>query len=286
MSEHHDRKTGDFAKYDAMESDALEEILRLDSQAPEGEKTDTEELLYIMGVLADRKRNSVNPGKTAQESWKSFEENYLFDEAASLEDMPGQNVSPKGGRRWLRRVIGTAAVLAILIGVPLTAKALNWENIWNAVATWAKETFSFISGNPEDYSDPAPKDTNQYQSLQEAVDNGFTNPVRVPSWLPERYKLNRIIVEERPEKTTYLALYGTEDKVLKIFVQNCHSNSQKAEISEDLIEIYKVEGAAYYIFGNNEQLRAVWVQDSFECYISGELTIEEMKAMIDSIGKG
>ena len=42
----------------------------------------------------------------------------------------------------------------------------------------------------------------------------------------------------------------------------------------------------YHIFPNNKQLRAVWIRDGFECYISGELTVDELEEMIDSIEKG
>ena len=37
---------------------------------------------------------------------------------------------------------------------------------------------------------------------------------------------------------------------------------------------------------NVEQIRAVWIVNSYECIISGDLSIEELKMMIDSIGKG
>ena len=58
----------ELAKYDAMTSEALEEILRLDSEAPEEQGLDAECLLYIMELLAERKRQLCPPGKTAQEA--------------------------------------------------------------------------------------------------------------------------------------------------------------------------------------------------------------------------
>ena len=68
----------DYSKYDDMMSEDLEEILRLDVSAPDGEDSDTELLLYIMGVLASRRKNNSN-GKTAQQAWESFQQNYLPD---------------------------------------------------------------------------------------------------------------------------------------------------------------------------------------------------------------
>ena len=63
-------------------------------------------------------------------------------------------------------------------------------------------------------------------------------------------------------------------------------NPQYVEKSEDLIEIYAVSGVEYYLLANNERKQAVWIKDSYECYILGDLTIEELKQMIDSIKKG
>ena len=47
MSESRSRGTRDFSKYDAMDTQTLEEILRLDAESPEGSGSDTELLLYM-----------------------------------------------------------------------------------------------------------------------------------------------------------------------------------------------------------------------------------------------
>ena len=74
---------------------------------------------------------------------------------------------------------------------------------------------------------------------------------------------------------------------MKITVQAyLDKDPEKVESNKDLIELYPAGGIEYYIFANQEQLRAVWITDSYECYISGDVTIEEMHSMIDSIGKG
>ena len=49
------------------------------------------------------------------------------------------------------------------------------------------------------------------------------------------------------------------------------------------LEIYTADGVDYYIFSNTDTLQVVWSIGEFECQIVGEITIEEMKAMIDSI---
>lgn len=71
------RGNRDFSRFDNMESEEMEKILRLDAQNTEGKESDLEMILYVMEVLAGQRRNSDNPGKTAQEAFRSFKENYL-----------------------------------------------------------------------------------------------------------------------------------------------------------------------------------------------------------------
>ena len=145
MSGNQDRGTWDFSKYDAMATEELEEILRLDSEAPEGQESDTEVLLYVMEVLVNR-RNTNNTGKTAQKAWESFQQQYLPEVEECLEYTSETRKPVKTAGPWLRRMIAAVAVVALLVGIPLTASAFGWEDLWNVIAAWAKETFSFISG--------------------------------------------------------------------------------------------------------------------------------------------
>lgn len=45
-------------------------------------------------------------------------------------------------------------------------------------------------------------------------------------------------------------------------------------------------GVTYYIFADIDVVKAVWINGSYECDIMGNVTIEELKMMIDSIEKG
>ena len=86
---------------------------------------------------------------------------------------------------------------------------------------------------------------------------------------------------------SYVAMYMGENGMLMITVQShIGSDPERIEISEDLLETYKVSEIDYYIFSNIDQIRAVWINGSYECSVSGNITMEEIKLMIDSIVKG
>ena len=52
MSESKEHFYRDFSKFDEMSTEELNEILRQDSQLPDGEDSDTDAILYIMGAVS------------------------------------------------------------------------------------------------------------------------------------------------------------------------------------------------------------------------------------------
>lgn len=282
MSENQNR---DYSRFDNMTTEELEDILRLDASAPEGEESDTELLLYVMGVLVDRKKNNCT-GKTALEAWESFQQNYLSDDELFPEDKPKHS----GSRRtapWLRRMVAAAAVVALLVCVPVTANAFSWEDLWNIVAYWAKETFSFVSGDPAEVTEPDTEYNADASSLQELLLDCEHDPSIIPTWIPEGFVLEKVERDITPAQEVYRASYLFGDKQLRIRVKTfIAADPYNIEIEMDFVEVYIANNIEYLIFKNTDQLRAVWTTGSYECNISGDLSLDDIKMMIDSIGKG
>ena len=277
MSENLNR---DFSKYEAMSTEELEEILRLDAEAPEGAQSDTELVLYILEVLASRRNTNNITGNTAQEAWESFQQNYMPEE-------PQKSVETKKPVLWMRKLAAAAAVVALLILVPVSANALTLEEMWDIFARWAKETFSFVSGESTEVSDPVQEDPRDFTSLQELLQKEMRDSSIVPTWIPEGFVLDKIEKDSSPMREIYTVRYMNGDKKIRIQVISYLSEDiQNHEVENDPVEIYTHNGIDYYIFENEDQLRAIWLVDSNECLISGDLSIDEIKKMIDSIQKG
>lgn len=282
MSENLNRSPGNFSKYDSMSIEELEAVLRADAEAPDGPESDVDEILYVMEVLANKRRTNGIAGKTALEAYELFQQHYLPNKEENTKSVPEQKPRKI---LYFRHLSTIAATLAIVVSLSMTANAFSWDSLWNVVATWAKETFSFSVGQVE-ASEPLPSDNLGYASLQDALAE-LDFVVDVPIWIPDGYVLSDIIIDKNPKQETLLAVYENDGKVLKISVQSYFAERpEQIEMSVDFVELYTASGIDYYIFSNHTQNRAVWIVDSYECYISGELTIANIKLMIDSIMKG
>lgn len=281
MPKKKNRELQDFSKYDAMTSEELAQILRLDSEAPEGNGLDIDSLLYITEVLAERNQNIT--GKTAQEAWDSFQNNYL----------PSENVlertkkAPKQRKLWVRHAIAAAAVVALILVIPFSTKALNWKRIWETVASWTTGTFFFASDDQSGTDTPTETGSRPFGSLRSALSKiGIGNDFN-STWIPEEFQLKKIIMDESSEMQIYIAHYEDGKRTMSISVQTHDPDAPiYRELNNNSVEIYEVSDVKYYIFSNNGWNCATWMIGSYEYEISGEITVEDIKNMIDSISKG
>lgn len=282
MSEKENFGIRDFSKYDEMATAELEEILRLDAENIDDQESDTEKLLYIMEVLTKRRMNNGHTGNTAQEAYESFKQHYM-PEIDNEDYIPENENEPKRSAfRWVRAFVAVAAVFVIVIFGSVTAKAFGFD-IWEAVIQWTQDTFHFGEGG----RNPNSGNELPYATLQDALEDYEVHVPLAPTCLTEGYILTDIAVEQSPTKRVFRAIYTKGEQTLRIAIQD-HLDKDPiyVEQSEGLVEEYVVSGITYYLFENNKRAQAVWLVNSFECRITGELTIDELKMMIDSIEKG
>ena len=70
-----DRNDNRFSRFDAMSTEELQAFLREDASKSVGEESDTKEILYVMEVLA-RRRKEQTGGKDPAEALASFKNKY------------------------------------------------------------------------------------------------------------------------------------------------------------------------------------------------------------------
>ncbi|MBE6977645.1 MAG: DUF4367 domain-containing protein [Ruminococcaceae bacterium] len=106
----------------------------------------------------------------------------------------------------------------------------------------------------------------------------------IPTWLPEGYIFQEINPIRTPREISISAKFNRNNDELIISIrQTIGVQAEQVEKNDDLLEVYMVDSVEYYIFSNTETMNAAWSIGEFECIITGKITLEEMKRMIDSI---
>lgn len=281
MSEMNSRES--YTRYDEMTTNQLREILRKHAHGELEKEPDTEELFYIMEVLADRE--SENPEKqikSTEEAYATFVKHYA-PEMAEDKPIPFPKRSAIAAR-WMKRVAVVAIICVALTTAAVSAKAFA-PDFWEKVACWTREFFRFedVAGGTEG-QEPAKENNAELDSLRDALDQYAGAQESVPNWIPEGYICANVNVKETPKALSISAVYEKDGEQLIIQIrQEFGSPPMQIEKNEDLIEIYTVDGVDYYIFSNDEFMQTAWVVGEYECVIIGKLTLEDMKRVIDSI---
>ena len=283
-----ENRSSSFAKYDTMSTAELQMILRDDASNTDGQGLDMDELFYVMDVLANR-RKAHNEGKTPEEALESFKRNYHPDIYNNSSPVSATTFAYKPIHRgyWKRGLIAVAAIIAIVISCTITADAWGFD-LWDTVAKWTQETFHFgYFGQTEETNAPTPEFDYPCSSLQEALDTYKITTQLVPSWMPDGYIEQSVDIFQTPKQRQFVAAYQHEsDCILIVISDYLDSHPVQVEQRENLVDSFSTNGITYYIFDNDGQYVAAWVTESYECHISGPVSVEQLKKMIHSIEKG
>ena len=282
-----DHKLNDFAKYDTMSTEALQQILRDDASNPEGNESDMDMLLHVMDVLAKR-RQANNEGKSPEEALETFKKKYYMEY-----DLPFTSESRSDPRRkrysipMVKGLIAAMVAIVIFIGATFTASATGFD-IWEIIGKWTKETFHFgYAGQDTEVEAPSSEYLYPCASLQDALDKRNITTELVPKWLPEGYSESDVEITQTPKHRSFVAKYTSGENTIRIRIAEYIDESpSQIERDETLLEVYNSGNVEYYIFSNNNLLKAVWVYENFECYIVGDVPLLALKQMIDSIQEG
>ena len=279
-----DHKLNDFAKYDTMSTEALQQILRDDASNPEGNESDIDMLLYVMEVLAKR-RQANNEGKSPEEALETFKKKYYTEYDHSFTP---ESKSDLHRKRYsiplVKGLIAAMLTIVIFIGAACTTSAVGFD-IWEIIGKWTKETFHFgYAGTVDDTITPSSEFEYPCASLQEALNQCNVTSALVPTWIPEGYTEVDVEIRQTPKQRLFVATFENCDQIVRIRIAD-YLDSYPMQIEQDdsLIEVYQANGIDYYIFDNGGLLQAVWHYQNYECFISGPLSLSELREMIDSI---
>lgn len=275
MSENRSR---DFSEYASMETSELEEILRLDAQSPEGEESDMELILYIMEVLANRKGNSSENKKAAQEAYASFLENYYPQER--------KNAAAKA--KPVLRVLKAASLILVLgLLFTLIPQKAQADSFWDWLTRQTAEFMEFFTSKDDEARIEEYNFQTENPGLQQvydlAVEHGVTIPA-VPMYLPGNYKIDECEFIHTPAKDYISAVFIDETKtvILNINIFESEVSHSYFKNATDILQT-EIEGRPFHITKNNDVWIAVWSQDNIECSIAIDCQEDTLYRVLKSI---
>ncbi len=197
-------------------------------------------------------------------------------------------------RRWVW--IGrTAAVLAALLLLSSAAAAAAGWDLWELLVQWTDERMTLSPGQI-DYADPddlhIPEEPEGYADLQDALTAYGVDLPLVPHRLPEGFVMDHLIVDDGThlDQIVFLAAYirGKECLVLQVDVyleQEYRGQDHFGDFQKDEGDPvpYEAGGITHLLTTNAGRPIALWANGPAECVISGDITMDELKAMLDSI---
>lgn len=278
---------GSDAYLEQLSTEQLEDILRADL-ASEDQEND-EAVFHILEVLEKReKENPTGRLPDTDQAWKEFQQYYnipegegqsLYPVRSDPETQPAPTSTKKNRRFRPRKVLVVAAVLVLMFGSMLTAQAAGVD-VFGAIGRWTEEKFHFdiVQGNDR---------TSLFQetATQAKIPQDF-----VPTWVPDGFEGAEPQVDTVENyMTSIICVYSNQEKTYSVDIEHYYN---KADIETLVIEkddtnvcSYESNGKTFYIMSDMEYLTATWTDGVFVETISGQLSMDEIKQIIDSIGE-
>lgn len=258
-------------------SELMEEIKKLSSISD----CDVDLLCAYLDVL-EEKDPVLPPDRDPAAQYEKFKEDHaeLFDapERAAKQALPRKGRFPR-----VKKVL--TALAAAFCVVVLVADA-SGAGVIGRLIEWGTETFSLRPASGVMELETA--DENEFTSMSEALKHyGVENPA-IPTWIPERYAIEKIIVFESNDSATISGKYtaGHQELLIRAAIPFEEVFTFEKNITDEYLSYVAKNGITFILSGNSDLGRAVWDADGYTYSVSGDLTEKELKQMLDSVWNG
>ena len=256
-----------------------------------------DEMEQILAVL--RKKAPFTHLHTNEEMWEEFKATHADDFAALgirkdteteevVEQKPeadetvirSEPVPVRKPRRQIRGLLRVgliaAALIVLLAGVTVAASAMGY-NLWGWIPKWTDEDVRFVAETP--LQDPGEDDAHGIPTVLESL--GITEPL-YPTWLPEDMARVETKMMEKPlflhEK------YQSENRRIIITISpTTDLGTIVYQKENESPEEYISGNTLHYLFENTNEIIAIWQTENYTTVIAGNISIDEMKKVIDSV---
>ncbi|MDR0295619.1 MAG: DUF4367 domain-containing protein [Prevotellaceae bacterium] len=199
---------------------------------------------------------------------------------AAILDPPKQR-APKRRYRIAGAIAAAACLIFAAILVPIDASG---HTFLNKIVHWGEEVL-IIKRLPPSGKMTFPADSeSEYRSLADALEKNGISPTNCPTWIPAGFAINEVALSENDTTKTFVAIYQNAENTIYVQVRHCKGHLAAIFAEKDpTSSVYKSNGQEYYIFENFRVINAVWDDDNSTYQIFGDISIDDLHTMIDSI---
>lgn len=283
-----------FAYLDQLSTEELEEIIRAHMDSPENQ--DEEAIFHILEVLNKRAKEDPDGVQFEKERvWRNIQTIYNVPEGADRSlypvddeergELPEENapfaskVPAKRGLRG-RRVLGVAAAAILLFSCLLVGAQAAGIDVFGFLARWTADTFHFV-----------PSTSKFYPVVQDTFDQNHFPKEQAPQWYPDGFVMGDPEIVETEFYTNILLPFSNNSEDKLFFIQTWRYFSPE-ELSAynyqwepDSQQEYTSGDKTFVIVENEGHITATWSdQEKYVMTIAGDLSIQDIEKMIDSIG--
>lgn len=200
---------------------------------------------------------------------------------------PKKGSTHKFGRSFLPSAAKLAAIVVLTLlltfSMMIGVQAFGID-MFGALARWTSDTFHFET--QPSMNEPQ---NDLYDSVRALLDvNGLLGEY-APRWYPEGSKITKSVLQDDEFRLNLQVSFSAPDNKQFYIRVDQYSNSQYIDkfISEkdaNFFEEYLSHSKLFYLFSNNEYMMGIWSNGKTVLNIRGNLTVEELKSIIDSIG--
>lgn len=157
-------------------------------------------------------------------------------------------------------------------------------DMFGALARWTSDTFHFETQQTEH-----DLQSDLHASIQTMLDIDGILGEYTPKWYPEQCKITKCQVQDDEQGLFIQVSFSFLDNRLFNIRLDRYNNNMDIDIftsekDNAFVEEYISHNRIFHLFSNEANLKGIWSDGETVLSIRGNLTVQELKAIIDSIG--
>jgi hypothetical protein len=258
----------------------IELVNELDAKIEEMTEYDFDVELVQEYLAVLREKTALEDDIDPEQAFAEFREKFALQYEAAIADPPKRRMP----RRRLRNISIAAAAACLVLAILVLPKDASGNSYFDKIMSWGEEVLS-IRRLPPGGKMILPADSeSEYRSIAEALEQNGIPSNNCPTWIPEGFALAKVISLANEASKGFLAVYQNGE-ISMLFTIRCDTN-QPMEIlmeKDPGANMYCSNGREFFVMTNMGIPSAVWADDHASYQISGDISMEDLHLILDSI---